>query len=253
MTDELREQLEQLRAIAPSLNKATDDANVIVAQVERYLADCSIGISSYVEVKNEEIGKDGDGNRVAKCHYLAYGRVGSEFRIHIRVTEEVENEVGRNNLYNPEWHILQAEQLAWSSVPRGLKLEAFGQLPALLKVLVKEAKSLMESVSKTTETMQQLLTALPVVSTMAGEETTATRTPWTDAEMRIMARNHVRRLNLMDEQLHGLMPGRSIGAIRATRGGLDQMDKKRSDAGLLSKRFREVLEEEQRLLERDTR
>ena len=65
---------------------------------------------------------------------------------------------------------------------------------------------------------------------------------WTDEEFLIVLRNR----HLPPSQISALLPppGRSIGAIAATLGGIDQYLNGRDVAGLLSSRGVAILEEE---------
>jgi hypothetical protein len=65
---------------------------------------------------------------------------------------------------------------------------------------------------------------------------------WTDEECRTLARNR----NLSVEQLSRLLPNRSIGAIEAALGGIDQYLQGRDVSGLLSGPCVAILEEELR-------
>lgn len=63
---------------------------------------------------------------------------------------------------------------------------------------------------------------------------------WTDEEILILVRNR----HLSPQQIQRLLPSRSIGAIEATLGGIDQYLNGRDVSGLLSQRGLAILEEE---------
>jgi hypothetical protein len=71
-------------------------------------------------------------------------------------------------------------------------------------------------------------------------DTEHTMPPWTDGECRILIVN--RDLSL--SQLRRLLPRRSVGAIRAALGGIDQYLRGRDVAGLLSARCLAILEQD---------
>ena len=50
MTQELREKLESLRAIAPRLNKATDDAAAVIKATDAFLDDLGLGVEAYAPI-----------------------------------------------------------------------------------------------------------------------------------------------------------------------------------------------------------
>jgi hypothetical protein len=64
--------------------------------------------------------------------------------------------------------------------------------------------------------------------------------PWTDDELRTLIRNR----HLTAQQLSALIPNRSIGAIEAALGGIDQYINGGDVSGLLSQRGIALLEEE---------
>jgi hypothetical protein len=79
MTEELRKKLVALRAAAPALNKATSEAAAVVAAVEKFLAELSLGLSMHTHVFDSVHAPpagDEDGEEERRVFYtLAYGRV----------------------------------------------------------------------------------------------------------------------------------------------------------------------------------
>src|SRR5262245_52693989 len=125
MTKELREKLAALRAIAPALNKATDEATAIVEKVEHLLGqELNIGIratSNAFECEDSiEIDDDDDRTEwdIRKASMLAYGRVAGTYRIHV-VTDVSRKD---RSFYRGDYETISSEQTPWNSCPRETKL-----------------------------------------------------------------------------------------------------------------------------------
>ena len=153
MTENLRKSLDILRNISPELNKAMDDANRVVAVVEKFLTEeCNIGISASVVFEDEAL---------AKCKfrniYLKYGRFSNRFCIHInkRIWETFHNDDGIE---------VQSEydetNMAWESCPRALRLKAFKQLPQLLEKIVEETSAIISQTTGTADVVEQMMSPL---------------------------------------------------------------------------------------------
>lgn len=156
MTEELRKKLAALRAAAPALNKATDEANDVVAAVEKFLAELSLGISEEADAFDIRpatgVGEDGDRSRWEVYSHLAYGRVGGAHRIYVLQETRQDDENGR------EVHAV--EETPWPSCSRQVKLQAFATLPELLGKIADRAMKLSEETIRTTETVRDLLSAM---------------------------------------------------------------------------------------------
>jgi hypothetical protein len=145
MTDELKNRMARLRAIAPRLNSATDQTSKLVRMVETFLVDeLHIGISAETsEFNSWPAGKDEDGNSRTVYQTLAFGRVGAAFRIHV-VDEMriVDDEGGFQGL-------VSREQTPLPSCGRETKLRAVEKLPELLDMIIQETERLAETADET--------------------------------------------------------------------------------------------------------
>lgn len=155
MTEELRRKLAALRAAAPALNKATDEATAVVAAVEKFLADLSIGLTLKAQSFLGVPAPAGDDEALTVFHSLAYGRVGGTYRVH--VTAET---CRKDDNYVDGWDTLSTEETPWSSCPREMKLQSFAKLPELLGMIADRALKLTEETTRTTETVRDLLSAM---------------------------------------------------------------------------------------------
>lgn len=154
MTESLRESIERIRGVAPSLNKATDDAQAIVSRVERFLNEYSVGIPAQVQLDDVDVSKNSSRQR-----YLSYERVDGKFRIAVTtylVLETDDNDPFANKFMpDPE-----NPPIAWGSCPRDIKLVSFNALPQLLREIAKEAYCTSQQAKETVETVRQVLTAI---------------------------------------------------------------------------------------------
>jgi hypothetical protein len=145
MADELKERLAKLREIAPRLNSATDQTSQMVASVERFLVEeLHLGISAESsEFNSWYAGRDDDGNPRSVRQTLAFGRVGSGYRIHVVDSMGFRDDHGR-------WQELATrQQTPWPSCGREIKLRAVEKLPELLDTIVREAERLAETAGAT--------------------------------------------------------------------------------------------------------
>jgi hypothetical protein len=152
MTEELRTQMESLRAIAPRLNGATNQAAAAIKAADDFLADLSLGVPALGGPYEERSAADPDDAATAKdvvFSYLAYGRLGVTGRYSIHVVERTERPVvdGWGNIES--WEVIGEDARAWSGCPRDQKLKSFAKLPALLGNIADEAKLLAEKAEET--------------------------------------------------------------------------------------------------------
>jgi hypothetical protein len=145
MSDELKERLTKLREIAPRLNSATDQTSQMVASVEKFLVEeLHLGISAESsEFNSWYAGRDDEGNSRTVRQTLAFGRVGSGYRIHVVDSMGFRDDHGR-------WQELATrQQTPWPSCGREVKLRAIAKLPELLETIVREAERLAETAGTT--------------------------------------------------------------------------------------------------------
>lgn len=160
MTKELRDKLAALRAIAPKLNQATDEATAIVQSVERLLGeDLKLGIASeyyfHQRMADGHENDDGDGAPVVDVS-LAYGRVNGRFCLHVL---EVTSRKGDGE-EEGKTVTIGVERTPWSSCSRELKLQSFTKLPKLLGRIADRAGELAKSASEASKTVRDLLDAM---------------------------------------------------------------------------------------------
>jgi hypothetical protein len=141
MTEPLRKSIESLRALAPKLNAATDDAARVVQMVEKFLADdCRLTLTAWVPLEG-----DGDAS-VEKS--LGYTRLANRFRIVLRQNPSNALENGRAD---------GGQAYAWTDAPRGERLHSFRQLPELLDHIAELAQSCIKSAAETSAAVSRIL------------------------------------------------------------------------------------------------
>jgi hypothetical protein len=145
MTDELRKRMARLRELAPRLNGATDQASRLVRMVENFLVEeLHIGISA----ESTEFNAWSTGPEAGHAHLvrqtLAFGRVGTGYRIHV-VDEvlTVDDDGTRND-------VVGRQTTPWPSCGRETKLRAIEKLPELLDQIIQETERLAETAGETT-------------------------------------------------------------------------------------------------------
>ena len=146
MTDELKEAIESLREISPKLNAATDDANRVVAMVEKFLGEeCSIGVEAKVHIDEESLP-----DNESKDLWLHYCRIASKFQFAVEVT-----------VYNNGTDESRREYFgSWSQAPRALRLRTFPRIPKLLKEISETAKTTTKKVEESGKAVESVLKAL---------------------------------------------------------------------------------------------
>jgi len=153
MTDELKQRMARLREIAPRLNSATDQASRLVAMVEKSLVEeLHIGISAESsEFSSWPAGKDEDGNSRLVHQTLAFGRVGTAYRIH------VVDEMGIVDDEGAWQESLSRQETLWPSCGRETKLKAVEKLPELLDKIIIETERLAETADLTTSRIGEMI------------------------------------------------------------------------------------------------
>jgi hypothetical protein len=154
-TNDIRGTIEALRAVAPQLNRATDEAAKLVQAIEAILGDeLHVGItaeSSEIDW-SEEVDDDGDRSRFATT--LAYGRINGQFRFHVQVEKIALSGHGRLG------HPVAVEKTPWSSCDREMKLLSFEKLPELLGNIADDAIALHATAKANAATVRELMDAL---------------------------------------------------------------------------------------------
>src|SRR5581483_732598 len=140
----LNASLSKLRQLAPILNKAADDAALVVNQVETFLSECGIGIEadSYEDFR---VLSQSDPS-------LAYRRVNGKYRIAV-----VEYQCSNPDAEEDQRVWKEERVIAWSEAPRAQKLDTFRLLPKLLSNIVEAAEGLRDHVERTQKIIDELL------------------------------------------------------------------------------------------------
>ena len=156
-----KQSIDRLRTLSPKLNKATDEANRVVAMVETFLNDeCSIGLASDVVVSQTDVRLDADddtGSFATEYISLSYERVDGTFRIAVKVERDHEG-VDDNNVRRNELEIVSVTP--WASCPRATKLDTFPKLAELLNAICKNTEQAIEQTAETSKAVKGILDAL---------------------------------------------------------------------------------------------
>jgi hypothetical protein len=158
MTEELRAKMEELREMAPRLNKTSDSASAIIKAVEEFLNKLGIGIPGLGPWFQSHVEDTDDGPREYNW-YLAYGRLHGNFCIHVQVQkckEEMSTYGFMDNV------LLDQELVVWSSCSRDVKLKSFATLPSLLTNILNNAKEQAEAADKAAGTVGEMLATLGI-------------------------------------------------------------------------------------------
>jgi len=137
MSNDLRQAVNKLRALAPQLNSAVEEAHRVVQMVERFLnQECQLGVEAEVPVTYNDKGK--------ASVLLRYGQIEGAYRIAMTNTDGESRFVTR----------------PWVNCDRGEKLTSFPALPKLLMAVAKSVESQIMSTSTTVATVSQIMSAL---------------------------------------------------------------------------------------------
>ena len=137
MVNDLRQAVNKLRALAPQLNSAVDEANRVVSVVERFLAhECQLGVEADIPVSYNDKGK--------AVMLLRYGPVEGGYRIALTHSDGDSRFVTR----------------PWASCDRSEKLASFPALPRLLMAVAKAVEAQINSTTATVATVTQIMSAL---------------------------------------------------------------------------------------------
>jgi len=137
MVNDLRQAVNKLRALAPQLNNAVDEANRVVAVVERFLAqECHLGVEADIPVTYNDKGK--------ATLLLKYGPVEGSYRIALTHSD------GESRFVTHPW----------ANCDRSEKLTSFAVLPRLLMAVAKAVETQIASTTATVTTVTQIMSAL---------------------------------------------------------------------------------------------
>ena len=162
MTGITLESIRRIRDLSPELNRVTDEANALVARVEKFLSEeCSVGIPMHVAYQNEPLsvpGRGAESKRQDRTSSLCYERIDGKFRIGIRhrtTQEDYDDEIGE-----AFGRTLHEKLIAWTSCPREEKLSAFDRLPMLISSIAARMEYISQSARQTSATVISVMRAL---------------------------------------------------------------------------------------------
>jgi hypothetical protein len=145
--EDLQLAVAKLRALSPKLNRAVDQAQRVVLQIEHFLAhECQVAIQAEVPVAYNDKG--------VAVTLLRYGRVEGKFRIALTSTDGDCRFVSR----------------AWTECDRSEKLSSFTFLPKLVLAVTKAVEEQINATTKTSKTVSTLMGALGVEPAKAEDE-----------------------------------------------------------------------------------
>jgi len=152
MTVSIDKSLTRLREVIPKLNKAADEAALVVQEVERTLAELGAGITAEVEVSFRQ-----KTPKIGEHILLACRRVQSSGKAAFRVVvvERQKTEFKDVN-DNEAWADEDKDVTPWSECARDIKLATFPKLPELLAQMIgnaDEAYSYIVAAQQVTRTM----------------------------------------------------------------------------------------------------
>jgi hypothetical protein len=162
MSTELGQSLSTLRQIAPELNAAADEANAIVATIERFLVnETGIGIpgeSSCFRVTRQRLDdedEDDDADESTNVELresLAFGRVRSGGPLCVHIKEATYGPDSYGNLTE----LLHTEVSEWTWCDRDTRLRAFEKLPELLRDIIDKSREAATRAKKTAGTIRAM-------------------------------------------------------------------------------------------------
>ena len=137
MVNDLRQAVNKLRALAPQLNSAVEEATRVVQVVERFLAqECQLGVEADIPVTYNDKGK--------AVLMMRYGPVDGAY--HIALTHSDGD--------------ARFVTCPWLKCDRAEKLASFPALPKLLMAVAKAVEQQITSTSATVATVSQIMSAL---------------------------------------------------------------------------------------------
>jgi hypothetical protein len=116
----------QLSAAAAELNAVSDALGQTIVQLDAALKKLNLGISTWVVV----VGDD-DHNLNFWSHQLGYTKIDDRWGIALKT-------VSGNHGYPEE---IEREEWFFNEAPRALRIEAIGEIPALLEQLIEDAQT----------------------------------------------------------------------------------------------------------------
>lgn len=160
MVSGLQKRLRALREIAPQLNEAADEANRIVASVEKQLRDMNLGVtaaSDAFDVSNEEYVDEDSDEKVFRetSRHLVFGRLANKlteratYQIHVL-------ELTSQGVRAGELDLVSEDRIHWSSCDRETRTEALSELANLLDILLAKATKKLDATKRAAEAVKEI-------------------------------------------------------------------------------------------------
>ena len=156
MAQELREDMDLLRVMAPQLNAATAEAAAVVQAVDQFLGEeLAFGVSAASRPFDSQPALGEDSRDLLVTSHLAYGRVAGKNRLYVL----------KATLETNEWKeqvtkVVAEERTPWAACSREVKLQSFAMLPELLGSLATRVEEVSSQTTKTVEKVRELLLAM---------------------------------------------------------------------------------------------
>jgi hypothetical protein len=156
MASKLSESLNILRAVAPDLNAASNEANKVVKAVEKVLVDeLGVGIwemSDECSVSAWRVTND-SGDRIEEeiRAHLAFGRVNGSYCIHRN------SRIFQKDSEGNFTQLIDCEDTPWSQCDRQTRLELFEWLPGLIENIAAKATEVAKKAQSTAAMVRELI------------------------------------------------------------------------------------------------
>ena len=146
LAQRVKEAYPKLSAIAANLNVASDKLSASIANLDIALKELKLGISSWVRFSERDPGDP-------MLYYLeevGYAKLGGKWGLAIRTRS------GHEAMPEDE----KLEAWPFNEAPRGLRVHAVLQIPALLEELIKDANEIIKTVDERVEVVDLLTAAI---------------------------------------------------------------------------------------------
>jgi len=137
---------QKLAAAAATLNAASNELGIVIADLDAAIKSLNLGISSWLNINNWT-DEDGDGWNTDQ---MGYARIGGKWGIALR-------KLSGSNRSGEE--IVDGEWL-FNDAPRALRMDAIGKIPDFLENLAKDADEMTKRVNERLKESQALAKAI---------------------------------------------------------------------------------------------
>jgi hypothetical protein len=140
--------IEEIAALAATLNKETEELNSLVGHLEQQLGNAKIGVSVWADVTldcRESVGNDDGGNELKTIDAwdLGYAKVDKEWRIAAKQRRGIG--LSKDFEGNFDWVDMSAP-IPLVKAPRGVRVEAAACLDGLLAALQKRMAEFIKNI-----------------------------------------------------------------------------------------------------------